>query len=419
MLDLLHEISDSLERNKLRTTLTGLSVSVGIFLLIVLVGAGNGIIHAFQAMTDRLPLHVVNMYPGQTTKPFHGMKEGRTIEFDERDLTLISQRFPNRISVYTPRLYVQSGTSLCKKGNESTADLIGVYPSDLSLEGRRMLEGRFINELDLKQQRKVMVISERQRDLLSNDGMSVLGKYVSSGNISFRIVGIYSNDPMAQNYESYIPFTTAQAVYGHGTQVGYLRFLANGVNTKEERECLNADVRAAEGRIHRFAPDDEGAVWIYNSSDGANEIRKAMNILHLALWILGLLTLLSGVVGVSNIMLITVGERTHEFGIRKALGAKPWSILRTVMLESVMITIFFGYVGLVAGVAVTEYLGYRSGQEVIEIAGMRQVVFLNPTVDVEVALYALLVLVTAGVLAGFVPARRAVRIKPIEALRNE
>ena len=419
MLDTLREIGGTLGRSKLRTALTGLSVSVGIFLLIVLLGAGNGIIHAFELTANRLPMNIVNMYPGWTSKPFQGMKEGRRIKFDQRDLDLIGRQFSDRVSEKTPRLYVQSGAVLDRKGRQASSDLIGVYPADLEMDGRHIVEGRFVNALDLEQHRKVIAISEKQRDVLFRKGEHVIGEYIRAGKVSYRIVGVFSNDPMSQNKESYLPFTTAKVVYNRGTDVGYLRFRADGVYTQTERDRLKTDIRQAESRLHRFAPDDERGLWIYNSADGAEETSQAMGILRTGLWMLGLLTLLSGVVGVSNIMLITVKERTHEFGIRKALGARPWSILRSVMLESVIITPFFGYVGLVAGIAATEYLNFRAGQEVFEIHGMEFPVFLNPTVDMGVAIDALLVLILAGVLAGFIPARRAVSVKPIEALRSE
>ena len=184
----------------------------------------------------------------------------------------------------------------------------------------------------------------------------------------------------------------------------------------EGDSILRSDLRRALATRHRFDPTDDNALWMWNSARGAEETAKAMSILRNALWFIGLLTLLSGVVGVSNIMLITVKERTHEFGIRKALGARPWSILRSVMAESILITAFFGYVGMVAGIAATEWLNVVAGTKAVEVADMKMEVFLNPTVDLGIAVQALLVLVVAGIVAGFVPARKAVHVKPVEAL---
>lgn len=419
MTDLLREILESLGRSKLRTTLTGLSVSVGIFLLILLQGAGNGIIHAFEAMSGNLALDVVHFGSGWTSKPHDGLKEGRQIRFKDEDMQMISLRFPRQIAEQTPELTVRGGATLSHGTKETSAELVGVSPAFLHTDRRNVVEGRFINETDMKQRRKIIVINQRLRNLLFAEHEQAVGTYLRTDGVAYQLVGVFSDQSMSSNKEAYLPFSTAQALYNKGKDIGSLRLRTEGVKTEEQRKQLERELRIASSKLHRFAPDDERAVWIYNSTDGAEAQSEAMDILRTTLWVLGLLTLLSGVVSVSNIMLVTVKERTHEFGIRKALGAKPWSILRSVMLESVLITAFFGYIGIVAGIAGTEYLNYRSGQEVLEVAGQKMTVFLNPTVDMGIALQALLVLVVAGVLAGFVPARRAVSVKPIEALRSE
>lgn len=421
MIDTIREIGDSLRRSKLRTALTGLSVSVGIFLLILLLGAGNGIIHAFEAMSGNMTLDVVNLYGGWTTKPYKGFQEGRWIRLDHRDRQVIHEQFSTRVNEETPRLYVGSSRYLNYADKQCMVDMVGVYPDDYVVSGRQMAEGRFINDLDIKQNRKVLVISEQQRDaLFPKKGMSALGKYVRFDGVNYQIVGVYRNRGMEYNRDGHIPFTVARNIYNKGTDIGYLRFRTQNVYTSEERERLKNDVRASFSHLHDFAPDDPSGIWMYNSSDRSEEMHEVFNVLRMSMWILGLLTLLSGVVGVSNIMLITVRERTHEFGIRKALGARPYDILKNIVLESVIITAFFGYIGLLFGIAATEYLNYRSGQETIEVgSGIAVTVFQNPTVDLSIAFQALLVLIIAGVLAGVVPARRAVRVKPIEALRSE
>ncbi len=416
MADALQEILANLRRNKLRTALTGLSVSVGIFLLIVLLGAGNGLIHAFENNSGNMALDVVQLWPGATSKPYGGLAEGRSIRFDNRDLRLTGNGFPDRVVRSTGKLS-QSGVTVVA-GNKSTdGELTGVYPDYADMNKVVIVAGRFVSPLDLREQRKVMVVGRRTAVDLFGSADRAVGHFVVVDSAAFRLVGVYADRGQMGSMEAYVPFTTLRLVYKKGTDVGSILMRTRGVDTDAADTLFRTDLVRAFGQLHRFAPDDERALWVYNSTTGAKESAEAMRVLRTALWVVGLLTLLSGVVGISNIMLITVKERTHEFGIRKALGARPWSILRSVLLESVLITALFGYVGLVLGVLATEYMNLVAGQQTVTVADMEMPVFLDPTVDLGVALRALLVLIVAGLLAGFFPARRAVRVKPIEALR--
>ena len=412
----MQEIFANLRRNKLRTALTGLSVSVGIFLLIVLLGAGNGLIHAFEHNAGNMALDVVRLWPGFMSKPYDGLGQGHTVRFDNRDLRLTSAGFPGRVLRSTGELS-QSSVRVTADSENATGELRGVFADYADMNKVVVTDGRFVSPLDLSERRKVMVVGRKTAADLFGDARRAVGRLVVADSTVFRIVGVYADRGQMGSMTAYVPFTTLQLIYNKGVNVESILMRTRGVDTEEADETFRADLRRSMGALHRFAPDDESAIWVYNSTTGAKESAKAMGVLRTALWLVGLLTLLSGVVGISNIMLITVKERTHEFGIRKALGARPWSILRSVLLESVIITALFGYVGLVLGVVATEYMNAAAGQQTVTVADLEMPVFLDPTVDLGVALHALAVLIAAGLLAGFVPARKAVRVKPIEALR--
>lgn len=409
------EIFTHLFQNKLRTALTGLSVSVGIFLLIFLLGAGNGLIHAFQKNTGNFATDVVNVYPGSTSLAYHGWKEGRLIELDQRDVEQTPQVLPHQIEESLPFISGKS-SNISYLDKFVQGELDGVHPRYADFEKYKLVAGRYINNLDCEDRRKVMVITESTAEELFGSAEAALDKEVRAESLSFTVVGIRSNQGDFGQVSGQIPYTTARVLFRNGTKVGHLIFRAQGIEEEAADEQFQKVVRRSIANRHDFQADDESALYINNSATGAKEQATAMNMLRTALWVIGLLTLLSGVVSISNIMLITVKERTHEFGIRKALGAKPWSILQSVLVESVIITAFFGYIGLVGGIIATEWLNYTSGTMVMEVADHKFYNFLNPTVDLGIALGALLVLIVSGLIAGFFPARKAVKVKPIEAL---
>lgn len=417
MFDTLQEIAAGLRRNKLRTALTGCSVSMGIFLLIVLLGAGNGLIHAFESNSGNMALDVFHVWPGTTSLPYDGLAKGRNMRFDNNDIRLAESAFPGRVAAATGQVS-QSGVTFRHGKEQATGSLAGVYDRFAEMNKVKLAAGRFISRADLAERRKVAVIGRKAAARLFGNETKAVGRYLNVDSIVFRVAGVYADQGQMGETKAYVPFTTLQLICKKGTNVESLLLRTRDLDTEESDSAFQADLRRALAARHRFSPNDEQAVWTYNSTTGAKERAEGMNILRNALWVVGLLTLLSGVVGVSNIMLITVKERTHEFGIRKALGAKPWSILRSVLLESVLITGLFGYAGLVLGVAATEYMSVLAGRSVITVADMEMTVFLDPTVDLGVALRALLVLIAAGLAAGFFPARKAVRVKPIEALRG-
>lgn len=416
MRDLLQEILSTVMRNKLRTVLTGLSVAWGIFILIVLLGAGNGLIHAFELNSGNVVMNSVKVYPGTTTKPWQGMQEGRNVELEQEDCRLTAVRFPDNI-MEVGATVSQNAVDITYGKDHVSITLEGVMPSLVQIEGIKLVEGRFINQLDMRENRKVMVLHKKTVEMLF-PRESALGKMIKVNGLAFKVVGIYDD----QNFFSpsvYVPYNTLSLLYAKGNLVDNLMFTTRGLTDEKTNDRFEDDFRTMLAHRHQFDASDNGAVWIWNRFTQYLQQQQATSILHIAIWVIGIFTLISGIVGVSNIMLITVRERTHEFGIRKALGASPFSILRLIIAESVLITTFFGYVGMVAGILATEYMDRLFGQQTVDVGVFSATVFHNPTVDISVAIQATLTLIIAGTLAGFFPARKAVMIRPIEALRAD
>ena len=418
-MELLNEPISSLSRNKLRTSLTGFAVAWGIFMLIVLLGAGNGLINAQQANTDTYVDNSMMVFGGMTSKAYDGLKEGRDIRLDNNDLFTTQSHFNQHIDKAGGILY-EGGATITTGENYVSSSLRGVYPINAEINKTKLVCGRFINEIDIRDRRKVLVIPENQaRELIPHNPRSLLGKTVKVDQMAFIVIGIEQEDKSRMSNEVHVPFTTMQTIYNRGNQVGRIVFTFHGLSTEKENEAFEARYRATINRQHRAAPDDEEAIWIWNRFTQAMQMAKGMNIIRTALWIIGLFTLLSGIVGVSNIMLITVRERTHEFGIRKAIGAKPKSILRIIITESILVTGFFGYIGMLLGIGANLYMDATLGSKPIETGLFTTTVFVNPTVSLTTCLGVTLVLILSGTIAGLVPAIKAAQIRPIEALREE
>lgn len=418
MIDLLRELFSALGRNKLRTVLTGCSVTVGMFLLIVLLGASNGVIHAFMANAGGLRLDVVNVYNGTTSKVWQGMQANRSIQLDDRDHNLLPRRFEEQ--VMQANRVVEQSAKVRFRNETASMSVRGVTAEYLQTNPLKLLVGRFVNPLDERDRRKSIVVSSKvlEQLKLNQPASAVVGQVLEVDSLCFRIVGVFADRENERQLYGYIPFSTARLLQKKGSRYDFLELKTQGVSDDSASERFARGVRRASGAVHRFAPDDQGALFIYNEARNAAGVNKSMDVLHTATWIIGLLTLLGGVVSVSNIMLITVRERTREFGIRRALGARPLAILREVMLESVLITAFFGYMGIFLGVLATEWLDASYGRQVVDMGVGQGVVFLNPTVDMRIALQALVVLIVAGLVAGYYPARKAIRARVVDALKG-
>ena len=418
-MELLNEIWATARRNKLRTALTGFAVAWGIFMLIVLLGAGNGLINAQLRQSGRFLSSSMVVFGGETSKPYNGLKEGRWIRLQERDIAATASDFKATIDEVGAQ-YRTAGTVTYGQQYIST-QIAGVYPNHTKIDKVEMLHGRYINDIDIREKRKVFVISNKQAKELTQKAhiASLIGQYVKVGSFAFQVVGIYQEQENGRA-DAFSSYTAIKSIYGANTDdAGRIEFTFHGLTTEQANEAFEKHYRQRINANHQAHPDDESAIWMWNRYTQNMQMEKGIGIIRTALWIVGLFTLLSGIVGVSNIMLITVKERTHEFGIRKAIGAKPWSVLKLIITESIIITAIFGYIGMLLGIAANEYMDATLGHDEIDTGLFKATMFVNPTVGLDVCLEATLVIIIAGTIAGLIPAYKASHIRPIEALRAD
>ena len=406
----------------MRTFLTGFSVAWGIFMLIVLLGAGNGLRNGVMYTFRNMSMNKVSVWAGYTTKPWKGMSTNRSITFKETDIDLVRRVHPE---IDLCSATVSHSDTLYVNEEFITGRLEGVFPDHAPINYVVVSagNGRFVNELDMREQRKVIVLSPRMKEVLFRDEPA-LGKYVRAGGTMLQVIGVYDDDNLSNNAPAYIPFTTARTLYNKGYGLSSFTFTVNGLVSEEANEAFEARFRATLARVHNFDPTDNNAIGMWNTATEFRMMNNIMNGIAAFIWIVGIGTLMAGIVGVSNIMLITVRERTREFGIRKAIGAKPSSILALIITESILVTATFGYIGMVMGIGLTELINY--GMEMSGMArssggnpGEDMTIFRNPTVNLGISLAATALIIVAGVLAGYFPARKAVRINAIEAMRAE
>ena len=440
-MELLNEIWQTARRNKLRTTLTGFAVAWGIFMLIVLLGAGNGLINANLKQSNRFLSSSMVVFGGWTSKPYQGLKEGRDIRLHKTDMEITEKEFAENVDEVGAQYNTSAVISLGQQYLSSS--ISGVYPNHTKINKVELLHGRFINDIDVRESRKVLVLGNKQAKelappsapegattpgLQSNEAPSgavggasgaLVGRFVNVGNLAFKVVGIYKEQENGRG-EIFSSYSAIKRIFGANTDdAGRIEFTFHGLNTEKANEDFEKDYRRRLNAEHQAHPEDEDAVWLWNRFTQNLQMEQGIGIIRTALWIVGLFTLLSGIVGVSNIMLITVKERTHEFGIRKAIGAKPWSILRLIIVESVIITTIFGYIGMLLGIFANEYMDATIGHETIDTGLFKATMFLDPTVGLDVCIEATMVMIIAGTIAGLIPAFKASRILPIEALRAE
>ena len=416
MRELLLEIWTSVRRNKLRTFLTGFSVAWGIFMLVILLGSGNGLKNGVTANFDGYATNSIDLYGGRTSVPWMGYEKGRRIRMWNSDLEILRREFPE-IEDITAQKWLDGKKATY--GREFTQVwLRGSLPKVQQMEGIKLSAGRYINDADVKNYRKVIVIDEPMRRILFKGG-DPLGKQIKVGGLVFTVIGIEKGDAQRNNSSCTIPLTTGQLIYtANNPEVNNVILTLRGIDTDAQMEDFEKRLIRRLSVEHHFAPDDRSAIWINNTMEMYKNMMVVFGGINLFVWIIGLGTLLAGIVGVSNIMLVTVTERTAEFGIRKALGARPASIIRLILTESVLITAAFGYLGMVLGVAVMETVNYLLNQMPSQqTQGGMNSVFLDPTLDLGVAVSATVVLVVAGLIAGYIPAYRAAQLKTIDALR--
>jgi putative ABC transport system permease protein len=407
-LDRWREIWDTLVANKLRTVLTMLAMSWGIFMLVVLLGLGAGLQHGVASGFEDDATNSVWIFGGQTSIAHAGLPLGRRISFDNRDVD--RTKGVRGVEYLTGRFYFSSSEMRIKAGDKVTAfDVRAVHPDHLYLEKTIMVIGRFINDFDVERRRKVCVIGLPIADYFFGR-RDVVGRWLQIGNFAFQIVGVFDDEGgEGEQRKIYVPITTAQASWG-GTQKVHQLMFTVGDADETRAQAIGDSIKAQLAAAHGFSAADPQATRVRNNVEQFERIHRIFAMVDLFIWLMGICTIVAGVVGVSNIMMIIVRERTKEIGIRKALGATPFDIVSTILQESIVLTGAAGYFGLVAGVGLLTLMS-----SLIPPNPM----FSHPEVDLTVAVAATFVLVAAGAIAGFFPARAAARVNPIVALRDE
>jgi putative ABC transport system permease protein len=407
-LDTWQEILDTVRKNKLRTALTGFSVAWGILILVVLLGSGQGLAHGVEYGFRDDATNSIFMRSGQTSVPYKGLRPGRSVQFTNEDYDQIRQGVRG-IDHITARFFIRGNLTVAYGSQTSSFDVRSVHPDHQYLEKTIMVEGRYISPLDLREYRKVAVIGVRVQQMLFH-GAPAMGKYIKINGVPFQVVGIFTDEGGEGEQEKiYLPITTAQRIFNGANRVAMMMMTVGDAGVDESKSIAD-DVKARMAEAHDFDPKDERAIFLYNGVVNFQRFVSLMAGIRGFVWVIGIGTLLAGVVGVSNIMMIAVKERTREIGVRKAIGATPSSVLGLVLQEAVAITAVAGYVGLVLGVLVLEAMSRAiTGSDF----------FRNPEVHFGVAVSATVLLIAAGAVAGFFPARRAAAVRPVEALREE
>ena len=411
-LDKWQEILESLKRHKLRTMLTALSVWWGIFMLIILLGAGAGLENSAKRDFSDDAENTFFIYGGVTSKEHNGLKPGRYIQFVNEDRERIKDHVPT-IKYTSGRFHLWGSFVIKYKRKALSFDVRSIHPEHKYIEGTEIIDGRFINDLDIQSTRKVCLIGDLVRDELIGEGVNPLGQYINIKGVDFMIVGLFTD--AGSKYERrniYLPVTTAQKVFS--TRDNLHQILATSSSTTmEETQRVKAMIKEQLAASHEFSSDDDQAVYVYNNFEEYQDFQAFFSMLQGFLWFVGIGSILAGVIGVSNIMLIIVKDRTREIGIRKALGATPRSIILMIVWESVFLTGVSGYIGLLTGFGLIEGLSYLMEANDVDIE-----FFYNPSVSPAVIFSALFILIISGVLAGYFPAKKAASISAVEAMKN-
>lgn len=436
-MDFWSEIFMALRRNKLRTILTGFAISWGIFMLIILLSVGNGLKNGVNTNFADRAKNTYTIWSSETELPYKGHKANRWITLTDKDIEYLENQLYH-VDEVSP-VFSKGGTLIFEDKSKSV-QVEGVKPIYKDIEGIKIKEGRFVNENDMKTKAKVIVIDKITADLIrekinsdkerkntvnvrktrksKKKEVSILGQLVMINDINYTIIGVFEGQMWGNMGQCYAPFSTMQQIYNVNNKYYQLSFTTKGLETKEDNENFRKELKRNLALLHEFSPDDQRGVWINSSMLNALETNKIFNTINVFIWVIGIAMLISGVVGVTNIMRITVKERTVEIGIRKALGAKPRSILLSIVMEALLITTIFGYLGMFLGVGLMEV-----ANKILETANAGKgpddvAVFMNLSVDIKIVLMATLVLIISGVIAGIAPAWKAVNVKPIEAMNN-
>lgn len=406
------EVFHVMKQNKLRTFLTAFGIAWGIFMLMVMLGASSGLGNGLSRNMGDFDVNSCFMWTQETTLPYKGFKKGRNYNFELKDIEMLKQKMPE-IQYLAPRL--DRGNQVISRNNKTEGfNILGDFPEYNKIDPVTMLKGRFINNKDVSDCRKVIVIGERVSNALFEKDEEVLGQYIKINGIYFKVIGVYRSKHSGgwgdyQNGCIDMPLTTMQKAFNLGNIVGWFGMTADSETSVKIIEEQAITLLKAAHFIH---PDDDMAIGHQNVAENFKKFNGLFLGISLLVWIVGLGTLFAGVVGVSNIMLVVVRERTQEFGIQRALGATPWKIIGQLLMESVFLTATAGYVGLYVGIGLVELIKRILPPESANV-------FYNPSISLKVAFSALIILVISGLLAGIIPARKAVSMKPIDAIRSE
>jgi len=406
-IDKWQEILSTINKNRMRTFLTGFSVAWGIFMLIILLGSGKGLQNGIDAQFRQDAVNTIWFGPGTTSKAYQGFKAGREIKFTNEDYEYVRDRMAG-VQKISGRYYMWQNRVISYKKEYGAFDLICVHPDYQDIENARMESGRYINEVDIQKKRKVAVIGRPVQKSLFKDGQNPIGEYIKINNVPFMVVGVFSDKVERDETRVYLPLSTAQMISGGANRIQNLTIISD--LTAAESEKFVEELRADFAKRHKFDAEDLNAMWIFNQLKEYKMFSNLFLGIQIFVSIIGAFTIIAGIVGVSNIMIIVVNERTKEIGIRKAIGATPISIVGMILLEAIFITGLAGYIGLIAGIGTLELVSSIIPQNQF---------FLNPEVDFNIAVISTGVLILAGSLAGLMPSLRASKIRPVLALRDE
>jgi len=406
-LDKWQEIFNTISKNKLRTFLTGFSVAWGIFMLVLLLGSGYGLENGVRKDFEGDAVNYISINPGVTSQAYKGMKPGRRLTFTNDERTTLESMPYVEMSSTRRRIW---RNNLVSYGNEyGTFDIFAISPEYRYVESLYVNDGRWLNDNDMEEHRKVVAVGRLAYEALFK-GKPAVGEYIMVSGVPFKVVGVF-DDPGTDRdlLRVYIPISTAQRVFNLGTDINNVSLMLGDADIAESEEVV-AEIRATLSEQMKFDPNDQRALFIFNSIENYQKFMNLFASIRLFIWVIGIGTIIAGIVGVSNIMMIVVKERTKEIGVRKALGATPGSIVALILHESVLITAFAGYLGLVAGVGLLELIS--SALPDVDY-------FANPEINIGVAIGATVILIVSGAMAGYVPARKAAAVRPVIALRDE
>lgn len=404
----LHELLAPLKNNKARTILTGFSVAWGIFILIILLGVTKGVQNGILVNFENEAKNSIWIYSGITNKNFKGLQPGRQINLTKDDYLELSNTLKSSIEKGAVRLYYWNHNTITYKSQFGKYNICFVNSGIKDLTQLQIIRGRFISENDIKTQRKVISICYTiKQELFNNE--EPIGKYVKINNISYLVIGVHKSPSEYDNHKAYIPISVGQMLNKNSQNIDNIGFLLHNISVQKTKE-IEVCIRKQLSRRHDFDDTDNRAIWIRNSLETYEKTINMFSEINIFVFFIGIGTLIAGIMGVSNIMLIVVFERKKEIGVRKAIGATPFAIVSQIVIESVLLTSVSGYIGLITGIGVLEFINRNA---------VKAQYFKNPSIDLRIALLAVVVLIICGTIGGYIPAKHAAGIKPVDALKDE